>query len=118
MFNKKKAKKLEVKSETPNVVKINLRTVDECAIAPLVQIEKHETKVNGKDQPTRFRIAIAGRDVLTLTPREYQALFMEMLLRKSPERIIHDIADAHNAEHARTQESEKVLGEIFAHLTR
>ena len=65
---KKKAKKLEVKSETPNEAKVEIKI----NVRPLVKIERHQLNVNGRDQKPEFRIEIGGRDVITVSGREYQ----------------------------------------------
>lgn len=95
--NKETARKVEVKNESPEMreVKINIR--------PLVRIEQHVLSVNGREGKPQYRISIADRDVLTLSGREYQELFMEMLRHKDNDELIHDIATVHAEEHARAE---------------
>lgn len=108
---KKKAKKLEVKSETPNERKVEIKV----NVRPLVQIEMHESRINGKVQAPKFRVSIADRDVLTLSAREYNELFMEMLRHKDSDEIIHCISEAHMQEHAHAGNP---IEEIINHLNK
>lgn len=95
MFKKKNpVKKLEIKSEPQSENKININ------IMPLVTIEKHESRVNGKVQAPEFRISIGGRDVLMLNSREYNELFSEMLRRMDNDEIMHALFEKHAMEHA------------------
>lgn len=94
MFTKK-AKKLEVKSEMPHEHKINI----EVEVRPLVRIEKHESRINGKVQEPKYRVSIADREVITLSSREFHELFVEMLALKEDGELIHDIAETHMRKH-------------------
>lgn len=113
MFGKKKAapvKKLEVKHEGMGEVEVKIN------VRPLVKIERHQLNVNGRDQKPTYRIAIADRDVITVSPREYDELFMEMLRHKDAGELIHDIAEAHMEEHAKEGEGLEFMGGLAEFL--
>ena len=96
----KKKKVAEVKNEVPQMRKIEI----EVKCQPLVKIEKHEHRVDGKMiQEPQYCVSIRGRDVLTISAREYDELFMEMLRRKNPSDLIHDISEAHMELHDGTK---------------
>lgn len=101
MFRSKAKKNVEVKSEDKNTHKINVQI----NIKPLVTIEKHESRINGKVQAPEFRISIGGRDVLMVNSREYNELFMEMLRRMDNDEIMHALYEVHAEAH---NEEEKV----------
>lgn len=116
--NKETARKVIVKDESPKEqeVKINRIPENTCGVAPLVSIERHQLNVNGRDQKPTFRIAIGGRDVLTLTPREYNELFMEMLRHKDADELIHDISEVHAEEHAKAEDGLEFMGGLAEFL--
>lgn len=111
---KKKTKKLEVKSETPNAHKVEIK------VLPLVRIEMHESRINGKVQRPEFRISVADRDIITLSPREYDELFKEMLRHKDAGELIHDIAEVHAEEHAKCDITgdKHIVEELIEKLTK
>jgi len=79
---KKKAKKLEVKSETPNEAKVEIKI----NVRPLVKIERHQLNVNGRDQKPEFRIEIGGRDVITVSGRFALNTSRRLSLRQTNEK--------------------------------
>lgn len=105
--NKETARKIKVENLTPDAqeIKINVR--------PLVTIERHQLNVNGRDQKPTFRVSIADRDIITLSPREYQELFMEMLRHKEAGELIHDISEVHAEEHAHAEGQMHDVEELF-----
>lgn len=116
-------RKLEIKHE-PRADELNTSGIK---ISPLVTIEKHESRVNGKPKAPEFRISIGGRDIIMLNSREYNELFSEMLYRMSNDEVIHAIFEKHAMEHAEIEAMsggigrmlEKVkLGEILENLTK
>lgn len=111
IFKKKNpVKKLEVKHEDrgEQEIKINIK--------PLVTIEKHESRVNGKVQAPEFKIMVGGRDCILLSTREYDELFSEMLRRMSNDEIIHAIFEKHAMEHAEVEGVEKSIENILKKL--
>lgn len=108
MFKKKNpVKKLEVKHEDrgEQEIKINIK--------PLVTIEKHESRIDGKVQAPKFRISIADRDVITLGSREYNELVSEALRRMDNDELVHAIFEKHAMEHAEVSGAEKALEVMF-----
>lgn len=107
MFKKKNpVKKVEVKSEgAEQEIKINIK--------PLVTIEKHESRINGKVQAPEFRISIGGRDILMVNSREYKELFSEMLYRMDNDEIMHALYEKHAMEHAEIEGFEKHIGKML-----
>lgn len=120
MFKKKNpVKKINVKFDERPEQKININ------IKPLVTIEKHESRINGKVQAPEFRISIGGRDILMLNSREYDELFSEMLRRMDNDEIMHALFEKHAMEHAEMNKMtdsigrEKVnFGEILSKLDK
>lgn len=104
MFKKKNpVKKLEVNFDERPEQKININ------IKPLVTIEKHESRINGKVQAPEFRISIGGRDIVMLNSREYDELFSEMLRRMDNDEIMHALFEKHAMEHAEMEGIEKAF---------
>jgi len=91
LFKKKEVKK----PEQPKAKMVGI----EIEVRQLVTIEKHESRVDGKVQEPQYRISIADRDVITVSQREYDEVFMEMLRLKNDCELIHDIAEAHMQKH-------------------
>lgn len=113
MFNKKNketARKVKVENLTPDAqeIKINVR--------PLVTIEKHEHRINGKVQAPEFRISIGGRDVLMVNSREYRELTREILRHIDADSLIHEIATVHAEEHARAEMGGHDIEELLSGL--
>lgn len=104
MFNKAKQKKVEVKSETPEAVEIKVN------IKPLVQIHEVVTLVDGEKAERVFKIEIESRDVITVSPRQYDGIFMEMLRHKDAGELIHDISEVHAEKHVAAHRSAIDLG--------
>lgn len=104
--NKKATKKVEVKSEgAEQEIKINIK--------PLVTIEKHESRINGKVQAPEFKIMVGGRDCILLNSREYKKLFSEMLYRMDNDEIMHALYEKHAMEHAEVEATSADIGRMF-----
>lgn len=100
MFNKKNketARKVKVQHDGQGEVEVKIN------VRPLVTIEKHEHRINGKVQAPEFRISIGGRDVLMVNSREYRELTREILRHIDADSLIHEIATIHAEEHARAE---------------
>lgn len=108
IFRKKNpVKKLDIKFDERPEQKININ------IKPLVKIEKHESRVNGKVQAPEFRISIGGRDIVMLNSREYNELFSEMLYRMDDSEIMHALYEAHDLKHKEAFIASESLGRMF-----
>jgi hypothetical protein len=94
MFTKK-SKKIEIKTEGPKESKVEVR------VAPLVRIEEQEIVIDGKVKNTTHRIAIGGRDVISLTTREFKELTLEILRGMDASEQIHFLYLAHKEKHDR-----------------
>lgn len=95
IFGKKKVRKIEVEHDNSEAreVKINIK--------PLVNVKEVVTLVNGQKAERVFRVEVGNRDIMTLSPREYQELFKEMLRHKDAGELIHDISEIHAEEHVK-----------------
>lgn len=107
MFKKNKAKKLEVKHEEAQEHKINI------TIKPLVSIELHESRINGKVQKPEYKIMVGGRDCILLNSREYNELFREMLRRMDNDEIMHFLYEVHAEAHRESEKVEEAIGEML-----
>lgn len=94
--NKETARKVKVQDLTPDAQAVEIKV----QVKPLVRIEQHQLTVNGKPKAPQYRLMVADRDVITLSQREYDEVFMEMLRHKDAGELIHDISEVHAEEHA------------------
>lgn len=113
MFKKKNpVRKLEVKSEDTAPRKIEIK------IMPLVTIEQQQLTVNGKPKAPEYRISIENRDVITLSQRQYDEMFLEMLRHKDARELIHDISAVHAEEHVMQEQSGRDIKSFFSTLDK
>ena len=124
MFSKKNkdtARKAVVNhdNQPEREVKINIQ------VKPLVEIKEEVLLVNGKPSKKEYAIAIGGRDIVRVSAREYNELFMEMLRHKEAGELIHDISEVHAEEHCHAENEieglveaieKSGLGKIFGEL--